>query len=215
MMDVGKFYVHWVYFMAISYILWPFGIGCWSFWDSLPVFGALYQEKSGNPTASRRPPSLLVFKADFQALGGILLFPLLRSAQYSVRNLSRARESKKNRRGRSGGKTCRMHAHGDQMRLRKFANKSSKNRQKIAKSGQKSRKKVANSIFVGIITYIYNGNMYPTNMLHRYFCNFQKAAVSKQSSTGRKFAQSGHPGLADDAKKTELLSTVITNHLKP
>jgi hypothetical protein len=144
--------------MAISYILWPFGIGCWSFWDSLPVFGALYQEKSGNPTASRRPPSLLVFKADFQALGGILLFPLLRSAQYSVRNLSRARESKKNRRGRSGGKTCRMHAHGDQMRLRKFANKSSKNRQKIAKSGQKSRKKVAKKSpipFLSVLSHIF------------------------------------------------------------
>jgi hypothetical protein len=42
MKDVGIFYVHLEYFMAIWYILWPF-------WYIYPRFGRLYQEQSGNP----------------------------------------------------------------------------------------------------------------------------------------------------------------------
>jgi hypothetical protein len=41
MENVGIFYGHFVYFMAIVYILWPFGI------FSL-VFAIYYQEKFGN-----------------------------------------------------------------------------------------------------------------------------------------------------------------------
>jgi hypothetical protein len=51
MEDVGVFYVHLVYFMAIWYILWPFGIfyACFKY---IPRFGELYQEKSGIPGES-------------------------------------------------------------------------------------------------------------------------------------------------------------------
>jgi hypothetical protein len=41
MEDVGIFYGRLVYFMAIWYILWPFGI--------FKIFGMLFQLKSGNP----------------------------------------------------------------------------------------------------------------------------------------------------------------------
>jgi hypothetical protein len=54
MKDVGKFYGHLVYFTAISYILWPFGIFYGHFGTYIsPHFGMLYQEKSGAfPTIS-------------------------------------------------------------------------------------------------------------------------------------------------------------------
>jgi hypothetical protein len=42
MENVGIFYGHFVYFMAILYILWLFGI-------IFSRFGMLYQEKFGNP----------------------------------------------------------------------------------------------------------------------------------------------------------------------
>jgi hypothetical protein len=48
MEDVGIFYVNLVYFTAIWYILWPFGI-FYEFWYIFSPFGMLYQEKSGNP----------------------------------------------------------------------------------------------------------------------------------------------------------------------
>jgi hypothetical protein len=44
----GIFYGHLLYFMAIWYILWPFGIFCDRLIHS-PRFGMLYHEKSGNP----------------------------------------------------------------------------------------------------------------------------------------------------------------------
>jgi hypothetical protein len=61
--NLGKFWraMQWkmlVYFMAIWYILWPFGIFCVHFvyfmviWYIFPRFGTLYQEKSGNPAWS-------------------------------------------------------------------------------------------------------------------------------------------------------------------
>jgi hypothetical protein len=43
----GLFYGHLVYFEGIWYILWLFGIFS-------PVFGMLYQEKSGNPAVVGR-----------------------------------------------------------------------------------------------------------------------------------------------------------------
>jgi hypothetical protein len=46
--DVGTFYVHLVYFNAISYSLWHFVVILVYF----PRFGMLYQEKSGNPDVS-------------------------------------------------------------------------------------------------------------------------------------------------------------------
>jgi hypothetical protein len=62
MKHVGKFYGNSVYFTAIFYIQWPFGIFyfhfvqfvaigyiLWSFWCIFSRFGMLYQEKSGNP----------------------------------------------------------------------------------------------------------------------------------------------------------------------
>jgi hypothetical protein len=48
MKDVGKFYGHFVYFTAIWYSLWPFGIFCGHL-GIFSHFGMLYQEKSGNP----------------------------------------------------------------------------------------------------------------------------------------------------------------------
>jgi hypothetical protein len=42
MKDVGTFYGHFVYFTAIWYML-------WSVWYIFPLFGMLYQEKSGKP----------------------------------------------------------------------------------------------------------------------------------------------------------------------
>jgi hypothetical protein len=56
MEGVGKFYGHLVYFMAIWYILWPFGIFyghlvyLFVIWCIFPVLvHMLYIEKSGNP----------------------------------------------------------------------------------------------------------------------------------------------------------------------
>jgi hypothetical protein len=51
--NLGKFWrvLQWkilVYFMAIWYILWPFGIFMF-IWYQFSRFGILYQEKSGNP----------------------------------------------------------------------------------------------------------------------------------------------------------------------
>jgi hypothetical protein len=37
MKDVGKFYVNLVFFTAISYIVWPFGIFCGNFGNYFPV----------------------------------------------------------------------------------------------------------------------------------------------------------------------------------
>jgi hypothetical protein len=61
--DIDIFYGHLVYFTAIWYILWPFGILCGPFvyfeaiwyryfiviWCIFPRFGMLYKEKSCNP----------------------------------------------------------------------------------------------------------------------------------------------------------------------
>jgi hypothetical protein len=53
MEDVGKFHRLLVYFTAIRYILWTFGIFCGNLSGSMYVylsrFGLLSQEKSGNP----------------------------------------------------------------------------------------------------------------------------------------------------------------------
>jgi hypothetical protein len=55
-MKNGKFYGHLVYFVAIWNILWRHFVYftgicyiLWWFWYIFPVFGMLYQEKSGNP----------------------------------------------------------------------------------------------------------------------------------------------------------------------
>jgi hypothetical protein len=48
--NVGNFYGHLVYFAAISYIIWPFGMFC----GRVSRFGMLYKETSGNPAP--RPP---------------------------------------------------------------------------------------------------------------------------------------------------------------
>jgi hypothetical protein len=48
MENVGIFYIHLVYFMAIGNIVWPFGIFCGNLVYKSP-FGILDQEKSGNP----------------------------------------------------------------------------------------------------------------------------------------------------------------------
>jgi hypothetical protein len=47
------FYGHLVYFMAIWYILWPFGIS-YGYFKLFPLFGMLYQDKSGNPGLGRK-----------------------------------------------------------------------------------------------------------------------------------------------------------------
>jgi hypothetical protein len=55
MKDVDIFNDHSVYFTAIWYILWPFGIFCGNLvyfvaiWYILWPFWYVYQEKSGNP----------------------------------------------------------------------------------------------------------------------------------------------------------------------
>jgi hypothetical protein len=58
------FHGHLEYFVVIWYILWSFGIfdghveyfvGIW-YICGLPVFGMLYQEKSGNPGGRGGPP---------------------------------------------------------------------------------------------------------------------------------------------------------------
>jgi hypothetical protein len=46
--DVGQFHGHLVYFTAIWYILWPFGIFM-VIWSIVFFFDKSYQEKSGNP----------------------------------------------------------------------------------------------------------------------------------------------------------------------
>jgi hypothetical protein len=38
-----------VYFVAIWYIVWPFGIFCGLIVYFFPIYGMLCQEKSGNP----------------------------------------------------------------------------------------------------------------------------------------------------------------------
>jgi hypothetical protein len=48
MKEIGKFYGDLVYFTAILYILWPFGMFCGHF-GVFFSFGMLCQEKSGNP----------------------------------------------------------------------------------------------------------------------------------------------------------------------
>jgi hypothetical protein len=48
----GVFYGHVVYFMAIWYILWPFGNAV-VIWYIFPRFGMLCQEKSGNPSGKK------------------------------------------------------------------------------------------------------------------------------------------------------------------
>jgi hypothetical protein len=48
MVNVGIFYDHLEYFMAIWYNLWPFGIVC-GIWNIFPTLKCLDQEKSGNP----------------------------------------------------------------------------------------------------------------------------------------------------------------------
>jgi hypothetical protein len=40
---------HLVYFMAVLYILWPFGIFYGVIWYIFPRSGRLHREKSGNP----------------------------------------------------------------------------------------------------------------------------------------------------------------------
>jgi hypothetical protein len=51
MEHVGKLCGYWVYFVAIWYILWPFGIHIlWPFGFSR--FGMLYQGKSGKPDST-------------------------------------------------------------------------------------------------------------------------------------------------------------------
>jgi hypothetical protein len=47
MEDADILYVHLVYFMAIWYILWPFGIS-YGYLIHFPPFVMLYEEKSGN-----------------------------------------------------------------------------------------------------------------------------------------------------------------------
>jgi hypothetical protein len=51
MEDVGTFYGHLVYFMAIWYVIRTLGIFCGNL-VYFPRFGTLYQEKSGNPDSS-------------------------------------------------------------------------------------------------------------------------------------------------------------------
>jgi hypothetical protein len=53
MKEVGKFYGNLVYFTAISYMLWPFGIFCGHF-GVFFSFGMLRQEKSGNPSNGQK-----------------------------------------------------------------------------------------------------------------------------------------------------------------
>jgi hypothetical protein len=54
MENVGIFYDNMVYFTAIWYILWPFGIVCVN-WYIFPVLVCLDQEKSGNPAVDSGP----------------------------------------------------------------------------------------------------------------------------------------------------------------
>jgi uncharacterized membrane protein YuzA (DUF378 family) len=52
MEDVGFFYGHFSYFMAILYILLPFG-NLAAIWYIFPHFGTMCQEKSGNPDSRK------------------------------------------------------------------------------------------------------------------------------------------------------------------
>jgi hypothetical protein len=49
MEDVGILNGHFVYFTSKWYILWPFGKFCGHLVQTLPHFGILYREISGNP----------------------------------------------------------------------------------------------------------------------------------------------------------------------
>jgi hypothetical protein len=86
MEDVGVFYGHLVYFKAIGYILWPFGI----FYAYIFVIffrsGMLYQENSGNPADVFVTTALFgyVIKLDFlfvsnskSSIGGCLIQKLV------------------------------------------------------------------------------------------------------------------------------------------
>jgi hypothetical protein len=53
MENVGIFYGHMEYFMAICYILWPVGNAV-IIWYFFHCFGILRQGKSGNPGLTRR-----------------------------------------------------------------------------------------------------------------------------------------------------------------
>jgi hypothetical protein len=59
MTDAGKLYGHSVYFTAISYILWPFGIFCDHFGILFLLWYVVPKEKSGIPAFDdlRRPQS--------------------------------------------------------------------------------------------------------------------------------------------------------------
>jgi hypothetical protein len=50
MEDIGVFYGLLVYFTAVRYILWPFGITSGNL-EYFSRFGILYQDKSGNPAS--------------------------------------------------------------------------------------------------------------------------------------------------------------------
>jgi hypothetical protein len=61
MKDVGKFYGHFVYFIDIWYIVWPFGIFCGQFGKFFP-FWYVVPKKSGNPDLKSRILKLLSCK---------------------------------------------------------------------------------------------------------------------------------------------------------
>jgi hypothetical protein len=69
------FYGHLVYFMAVWYILWPFGIFCGRLVHFF-LFGMLYEETSGN-TGSNRAPTLNFIRSVFCVSDIIKLFILL------------------------------------------------------------------------------------------------------------------------------------------
>jgi hypothetical protein len=48
MENIGMFYGHVEYILAIWYIIWPMG-NLVVFWYIFSLFGILYHEKSGNP----------------------------------------------------------------------------------------------------------------------------------------------------------------------
>jgi hypothetical protein len=55
MVNVGIFYDHFEYFMAIWYNLWPFGIVCGHLLHIFfPNLECLDQEKSGNPALAQQ-----------------------------------------------------------------------------------------------------------------------------------------------------------------
>jgi hypothetical protein len=57
LLSIGIFCRHLVYVVAIWYLLWLFGIFL-VIWYIFPVFGTLYQEKSGNPANRTADPIL-------------------------------------------------------------------------------------------------------------------------------------------------------------